>query len=353
MSGYNVNAVRSEAGAAAAGETLLMRAMPLVTNPSRETLFGGSINFKDRRNPIIDFVIAATSGASAVHRNETPMALECVLSWCVKTIESSYYWATYEEEIVDSFINRTIGPFPWLVRPPTSPDDVFKVRYTENVTIDIGTEGNGSTYGLSNHTALDTITMFDDMFPSFTTIANSSSAPPLWRFKFIQSLPILRTPKFNPWMPPNNVTRHVEGLANALTNAIRSSSSKEMIEGKAFSKETFVSVRWEWLTLPLGLLVTTLAFLIITIFKSSKELDHVGVRKTSAIATLVYGLPDDMRKKMTSSRSSTTPRAKAKELRVKLLPRTGWRVSGNLFTPVPPVSRTNDLPQNHPPPGWI
>jgi hypothetical protein len=131
MSGYNVNAVRSEAGAAAAGETLLMRAMPLVTNPSRETLFGGSINFKDRRDPIIDFVIAATSGASAVHRNETPMALECVLSWCVKTIESSYYWATYEEEIVDSFINRTIGPFPWLVRPPTSPDDVFKVRYTE------------------------------------------------------------------------------------------------------------------------------------------------------------------------------------------------------------------------------
>jgi hypothetical protein len=133
-----------------------------------------------------------------------------------------------------------------------------------------------------------------------------------------------------------------------MTNVVRSAVSKDMLAGKAFSKENYVSVRWVWLTLPLGLLGMSFVFLTATIFKSNLEKDQVGVMKNSAILTLLYGVSDDIRSKLTRSSSTGTPRAKAKELKVKLNPNMGWRVSGNLFSPL--VSRP--LPKQ-PPPGWI
>ena len=140
----------------------------------------------------------------------------------------------------------------------------------------------------------------------------------------------------------------MERLAQALTNVIRSSSNKEMIPGAAYNKENYVSVRWQWLTLPIGLLCISFIFLAATVAKSAVERDRVGVWKTSAYATLLYGLPDDMQQKITRSGSTGTPRAKAKELKVRLQPNQGWRVSGNLFSPF-----TSKPRQNLPPPGWI
>jgi hypothetical protein len=58
------------------------------------------------------------------------------------------------------------------------------------------------------------------------------------------------------------------------------------------------------------------------------EQDHIGVYKTSAIATLLYGLPDAMQKRMTLSNAEGTLRANAKETRVKWVPMAGWRFSG-------------------------
>jgi hypothetical protein len=189
--------------------------------------------------------------------------------------------------------------------------------------------------------------IFDDMFPSFYT-AQSSSAQPVLRYHNYPDGAYTKQLTFNPWMGTNNITRHMERLATAMTNVIRSSSDKIMVNGGAYSKENYVSVRWEWLTLPLGLLSVALVFLAATVAKSAVERDRVGVWKTSAYATLLYGLPDEMQNKITRSGSTGTPRAKAKELKVKLQPNGGWRVSGNLFTPFTPKP-----PQPQPPPGWI
>jgi hypothetical protein len=56
------------------GETLLMRTLPLVTNPLRKPLYGGSINFKHINNPIIDALIvsAADGSADSVYRKVPP-----------------------------------------------------------------------------------------------------------------------------------------------------------------------------------------------------------------------------------------------------------------------------------------
>jgi hypothetical protein len=190
--------------------------------------------------------------------------------------------------------------------------------------------------------------IFDDYFPSYYT-AMTPKEKPMLRYKNFQGGPSLREVVFNPLLAPNNVSRHMERLASAMTSVMRSSDeSNVMLEGEAYNKESFVSVRWEWLTLPLGLLCISFIFLAATIAKSAVEIDRLGIYKSSAYATLLYGLSDDLQHKITRSASTGTPRAKAKELKVKLQPNQGWRVSGNLFSPFTPKPRVNQ-----PPPGWI
>jgi hypothetical protein len=344
MSGYSIDPNTS-----AVGEALLSRSMPLLSNPSKEPKYGGSINFKNIRNPIADFLIVAVKDSLSVYRNETPSAHECMLTWCVQTINSSYTWPRYQESVSNSVINTTSGSSPWVTSEVETEDgletDMF---YLQNISISGSSGGRSiSGYGILNDTAYYTIQIFDDMFPSFTTVANFT-AQPLLKYKVTaaQGAPPFRPLDFNPWLPPNNITGHMERLATAMTNVIRSRSS-EVVSGQAFSNGTYVSVRWQWMSLPLALLVASGIFLIATVFKTSREQSHVGVWKTSALATLLYGLPDAMQKTLTSPGSNRTPRSKAKELRVKLLSK-GWRVSGNLFDPVPPKSQ-----QEMPPPGWI
>jgi hypothetical protein len=344
MSGYMVDKNTTK------GEALLMRTLPLITNTHREALYGnGSINFKHYRNPIVDFlIVGANQGKASVYAGELPTMHECVISWCVKTIESSYYGGMYKEKVVNTFINTTNGDFPWVTVPFESDDfNGTLVSYLQEVSLDPD-DNNASTFGVSNDTMFNTVAIFDDFFPSFATVQNDS-ADTMLRYKTYRKDSITRKFPINPWTLPNNVTQHMDRLATALTNVIRSSTvSNSTVLGKAYSMENYVSVRWEWLTLPLSLLFLGLFFLIATVRKTAVEEGQVGVWKTSAIATLLYGLPAEMQRSMTQDTQQGTPRAKAKKLKVKLHPGTGWRVSGNMFTPAIP-----NVTKNQPPPGWI
>ncbi|KAF1952530.1 hypothetical protein CC80DRAFT_479340 [Byssothecium circinans] len=345
MSGYLTTAVQSEAGSARKGEVLLSRLLPLVSSPSKRPIFGGSVHFKNVRNPLLDvMIVSAANGLESVLRNQTPIAQECLLSWCVKTIKSTYFQAMYEEEILETVENGTAGPYPWVATPLKNGFDTY---YRENVTIQTPAVVNGSDavgFGMQNSTFYKIDTVFNEAFPSFYTTTGAPSAKPILRYRFyITGLPYTRNLDFNPWIS-NNVTLHMEKLATAITNVMRSNPTVDRVIGDAFSMEAYVLVRWEWLILPLSLLLLSLLFLVATMKKTSKE----GVWKTSAIATLLYGLPDDMQKKITATANEGTPRAKAKELKVKLHATQGWRVSGNLFSPVTPKPK-----QYQPPLGWI
>jgi len=345
MSGYMV-----DDNGAPVGEALLMRTLPLVTNPLREGLWGGSINFKDIRNPIEDFLVSSVSDRSHVYANETPTLHECVISWCVKTVESSYLFGAYYENITNTMVNNTVDGSPWTAEYYPEYDSTL-TDYIENVTIAAPPTGQNFSefgWGVNNSTMIFTITVFDRIFPAFTTIAEESTTPLLrWR---TGSATDVRTREldFNPWMSPNNVTHHMERLTTSITNAMRTSSSSETIQGSAFDNDTYVAVQWAWMSLPLGLLLISFIFLLATVIKSAAEKDQVGIRKNSAIATLLYGLPDHYQKRLAKAGSKMTPRAKAKDLKVKLSPTTGWRVSGNVFSPMTPT-----MPRNLPPPGWI
>ncbi|KAH7396717.1 hypothetical protein DE146DRAFT_614403 [Phaeosphaeria sp. MPI-PUGE-AT-0046c] len=351
VSGYSM---RGNGSQAVPGEALLVRTVPLSNFDDKTPYYGfGSIKYQHIRNAILDGLIAsAVNGVEGVYRNETPIVHECVLSWCVQTIKSSYDWGRYSENITSTQLNVNTDPYSWPWITEEVGGSPFLI-YGQNITIHSqpSQAGDGvvrdAAYHVDNITAANTMIPFDDFFPSFYTAADATSEP-LLRFRnYLPIGPYTQEVHDNQWQAPNNITRHMERLALALTNSIRSSTVRHMMQGEAYSMENYVHVRWEWLTLPLGLLCVSFIFLAATVAKSAVEIDRVGVYKTSAYATLLYGLPDAMQEKITRSGSTRTPRAKAKELKVKLQPNQGWRVSGNLFSPFPTKSK------NQPPPGWI
>jgi hypothetical protein len=345
MSGYMLDKEGSPTG-----EALMMRTLPLLSNPLREPLWGqGSINFKDLRSPLVDVLISSTANASEVFANKAPVLHECVLAWCVKTIQSSYYAGAYKEEVTATLINRTVDKPLWN-SDYDQEGDFYTTAYIENVTIAAPSTGENFSqwgWGVSNDTMFQTVMIFDRIFPAFTTVGNSSEEIVRWRTGHPTQVRT-KKPDINPWLLPNNITHHMERLVDAMTNVMRSAPSSEMVIGQAFDNEVYVRVRWAWLSLPLGLLLISCVFLIATVVKSAIERDQVSIRKNSAIATLLYGFPEHYQKRLAKSNSKGTPRTEAKNLKVRLSRTRGWRASGLTFSPLTPKPS-----KNLPPPGWI
>lgn len=348
MSGYT-----TDSNLSSPAEVLLMRALPLTSNPKRELLFGGSVHFKRLRNPLANFIIASTGDdPETVYRNTTPpAAYECALHWCVKTIRSKYYRASYQEEILETFANSTPGPNPWQAwRLDTPGFNGTMVNYWENVVIDDQQKTSGERYGLTNETQIYTIYGLSDFLPSFTTIRSGANQS-IMRIRNSDSrATTLRIPHFNPWLSPGNIPRHMERLANAMTDSIRSTSTTEYVDRQATEVEAYVSVRWGYVAFPVALLLFSFVFLVATIRKTSKEKSDVGVWKTSAMPALIYSLPKELQRSLTSDGPAwtTVGRAGAEQTRIKLLPNKGWRVSGYVSAPSTPTMRRAQAPS-----GWI
>lgn len=355
MSGYVVD---STAGGSGVGEVLLARTLPLTDMIEKTPVLGGSINFKHIRAPILDVLIVSTTNTSINFPSVAPPAAhECVLAWCTKIIRSAYDQGRYHEEVLSTFVNTTNGSWPWeSYTVQGGGENITMTMYAEDIIITPpesvreGHEGlvYNQTYRLSNRTASNFIMVFDDYIPSSYT-AQSPLGQSLLRYKNFAAGPSLRNLTFNPLLAPNNITRHFERLAASMTNAVRSdATSRDMLRGMAFNKSQFVSVHWEWLIFPFALLLLSFAFLMSTIVKTSKD-TATGTWKTSAMPTLIYGLPKEARNKLAASDTWNSGCGQTKKVRIKLLPDLGWRMSGQslLESPSMPVRR------NQPPPGWI
>ncbi|RYO72081.1 hypothetical protein AA0113_g1648 [Alternaria arborescens] len=315
------------------GEALLMRTVPLSDFWTRDPYYGsGSVFFKDIRYPIYDGLIAsAAGGLDSVFRHEPPVVHECVLSWCVQRMRSSYEWGIYSETILSTHLNLKTEPTPWpwiVTKMKTGTDFV----YAPNITLEVPaptppgstTPGANITYSIWNETAFKVNAIWDDFFPAYYT-TNDSTQQPVLRFRNYEFGPSTRFLDFNPWLAPNNVTHHMERLASAMTNVMRSNrDSNEMIPGRAYNMEKFIYINWLWLIFPILLLVLSLVFLVATIVKTSKDTD-TGIWKTSAMPALIYSLPKDLQQGLATSATS-----KSKKVRIRLMPKQGWRVSGQV-----------------------
>jgi hypothetical protein len=87
------------------------------------------------------------------------------------------------------------------------------------------------------------------------------------------------------------------GLASSITNFMRQSSNRGsspniIATGIALKTETYVSVRWPWIALPVAVLLLSTIFLFTTMIRASKE--RIPVRKSSSLAMVFHLTSDDI-----------------------------------------------------------
>jgi hypothetical protein len=132
MSGYLVDPINGAKSA-----TLLGRNQPMISIFDKKPVYGnGSIHFPQIRSPIADvLVVSAADGVRSVHDHVPSVAQECVLSWCVESIKSSYDSGSLNEEIMAVTVNTTVGNFPWSsVGGTTEADAGAWINFNDNIT---------------------------------------------------------------------------------------------------------------------------------------------------------------------------------------------------------------------------
>ncbi|KAL9623683.1 MAG: hypothetical protein Q9160_002139 [Pyrenula sp. 1 TL-2023] len=140
------------------------------------------------------------------------------------------------------------------------------------------------------------------------------------------------------------VRAFMEGLANAVTPIIRRYGDAEdsaPVKGTVLVNRTCVHVAWEWLILPVALLLLTFSFFTATVIKSwgyTRDGEtQVGNRawKSSSLPLLWCGLTDDMRRQYGGSDELAKMKECADEICVRMVRRDkkqgggGWELRGS------------------------
>jgi len=96
-------------------------------------------------------------------------------------------------------------------------------------------------------------------------------------------------------------------------------TSHDVAVGQSFRYIVLVHIRWQWITLPIALLLFALAFLLATVWRSTKDAEQIGIWKTSALAILFNGLGEDVQGYVGAGNNGMGyTRRKAKDLKVHL-----------------------------------
>jgi hypothetical protein len=318
MAGYEILANNS------VGEVMSSRMFALSDVFTNEQFFGGSVNFKDVKNPIVDFIIASTPGGiDGARKNNTPVVHECELHWVVQQVQSKVVSGSLKEEVLATLQFESDLDNPW------DPDDSNVYRANFSMTLDDphSFTGGKSTFGLNNVTAREIWQVYAVFTPSTETLPTGNSIVGDFHvIKYgwlVSRVRKILGPTLS-WDVPNNVTESIRRQVAVMNEVVRKNANSarqrhEVAVGQAWKYEVIVHIRWVWITLPAALLLVSLIFLVITVVRSSKEQDHVGIWKTSALAILFNGLGEDVQYHVGSGNHGMGyQRSKAREMKVQL-----------------------------------
>lgn len=320
MSGYEVEPDNT------IGEILATRFYALADIMTNEEPFNGSIIFPEVSHPIIDFVFASTPGGfDGARRNETPVVQECEVHWVVKTVKSEVVGGTLFEEAIQTRQFESTTEYTW------DPEDsnVYLADFAMTIPDPHSVTGDTSTYQLSNTTARKVNSVWSQIAPSSYTLpsaknpAKTGKVLKIWWLYNPPHLVLVNEPDL-PWDTPHNATQHLAEAVKVMNQVIRqntlsASHRQDVAVGLAYKTVILVDIRWQWITLPIGLLVFSLLFLAITMWRSAKDKDAIGIWKTSALAILVNGLGDDVQGFVGGgNKKQGYVRRKAKDIKVQL-----------------------------------
>jgi len=316
MSGYRLDTTKSPAEPA---EALWSSSYPLIVASQNVTSWDRSYHFKKEAEtrPLFDFMMALTSDPHAVYANATPMAAECVVRWCVKTIEAEVKNGVFSEHIISEFTNDTQLGYPklhwskWENDWEWTIDDVY-----------IKPPGQNDTFFVPDDIAFSTVNPLRGQIPSYYTVTSNNSEEKfvqVWNTLFLEntSSPVILPFNMSTWSNPTNISQFVDGITRAMTNVMRNYPNSSLPVMGYGGLESYVHIQWGWFTVPLFLLLSTLILLLCTIAQSPSRREG-GVWKTSTLAVMLHGMHPDARDEFGDSWSMIDIRNKARKLDVVL-----------------------------------
>jgi hypothetical protein len=264
-------------------------------------------------------MIAMNPNISSVYEHQRPMAAECVLRWCVKTISAESNDGIYSENIVSQYYNNSILPYQFLINNISYPhaahtlQDIFIIPPDQNETFFIPKDVNSQT-----------LISMTNLIPSYFTVLNVSSDP-LWQYQNLEAASNIESFNYKLWPVPNNISEYSERMASALTTAIRNYPLSSMPVHGLGGLETYVHIQWGWFSLPVIVLLGTLILLVKTIVNGPPR-GRGGIWKTSLLASLLHGLEETSRRDFGDAWDLSEMREKAEASMVIFTPRLdGYR----------------------------
>jgi hypothetical protein len=321
MSGYEITADGS------IGEVLTTRFFALSDVFTNEQSFGGSINFKDVKCPVVDFILVSTPGGfDGALNNNTPVLTECEIHWVVKLINSTVSSGRLNEEALETLQFVTDLDNPW------DPNDsnVYRANFSMTLPDPHSFTGPTSTFGMSNITARKVWQVWAEIAPSTfnrPAASNPVKSGPVLKFSWLVQPPQLSevlSPEL-PWDAPRNVSAHMADVVTVMNQVVRRNTLSvrgrhDVSVGQALRYAQFVEVKWLWITMPLVLILASGVFLAATVVRSSKDNDKVGIWKTAALPSLFTGLGEDVQDQIQLNNTRKGyMKSRARELQVQLV----------------------------------
>lgn len=244
--------------------------------------------FQNASNVLLDFYIGYVPGGNPqTFQNATPVLKECVYQWCVKTYEASHEEGRLEEKVLATYLPPDMDG----TRPATNEGFVMTAA---GKTFSVGANVSGTlTYSIKAGLP---------MYLDNRTLDSSGQYRGRWNF--VQNA-------------PHDESTVLETIAETATTYLRyANTGVEQVKGDAWGPEPYVKTRWLWILLPCSLLLGTLVLICGTIMKSRK--DSVPSWKSSALATLLHGLSEEVREQFGPNASQSEVEAMAQKLQVKI-----------------------------------
>ena len=312
--------------------------------PGRPTVFYTSNGLNVSNAPVGDAVLSsgklavpdlgytdnAISNFTVLDGIGEPSAYECALFWCVQEISASVTAGKYHEDVLTTWSNSSLQSLgcnadhvAFCHGAVSEGNEVFSL---------VGNLDSNSHSPTNFSLGIATQATFKQYLSSLFTgnVSTSEVAQDLsFSSDFMGALvPSRSSGATDIGVNLTNIPELMSNLSQSMTIRMRQSAvnnPEAQIAGDAYELDSFVEVRWAWLALPLALLLLTLIFLLASIRTSARA--EVMPWKSSSIALLFHGLPDDRRALGSSVERRAEMNEIAKGMKVQLVKTDkGWRL---------------------------
>ena len=263
---------------------------------------------------IMKLTFLGTEAQSGPPLNYNPWATQCTLQYCLQTFNSSVVNGALHENITSTTLNTTVvningskGETPVVLSAPNN------VTYHMGMGAMLGVRswfGNIFTNGAASRNSTYTNnTRTDDTVVVNLTVGISSGTTYF-------DTDIVQTFYWDYYEYSEGLEMAMSWLATSMTVAFRSFNGAVPVEGRAFSSESYVNVRWGWIALPVLVVMLTAFFLAAAIFRSSRS--KTKLWKSSALAMLFHGLDHETRGHFARQGSLGEKKRRARDVKVQL-----------------------------------